>query len=348
MTNRVRFLTSQGGSMFTAWMKLKKPKNLIGLDIDSNQIKLLKIDTHSSPSKIEVFDIAELPANAVVKSEIKDTASVATVLKNQIRKTGITQTEFALAMPRSSTIIKNITLDGRFSEADMESRVWIEAKNNFPELIGNIYLDFAILGPTEDPNILDVILVACRKEILNPYLDVLQQAGLTPKIVDVSNFVLERSLALIAKRTPEIKTVALINLDLTLSTLIVVHEGKLIYSHDESFDGARLLNQVKEFPKDSPNYFEMLKEKLSAHLRHSMHFFYSSRSHIDIQKMILSGDCAVLDNLTTYVQQEIGVDTVLADPFQDFEMSSAINQADLKKQAPALMICCGLALSEVS
>lgn len=329
-------------------MQLNKPNNLIGLDLGTELIKLLKINSYSSPCKVEFFEMAAMPANAVVKGEFKDLAAIADLLKSLVKKVNLTDKNFALAIPRSSTITKNITIDSRLSEDDIESRVWIEAKNHFPELVGDIYLDFSIIGPSaQDPNQLDLILVACRKDILKPRLEILNMAGVTPRIVDVNNFALERALGIILKRNAQLKTSALLNLDLNLSSLIVVQDGKLIYSHDETFDGVRLMKQMSELPKDSPNYIEMLKERLSAHLRHTMHFFYSSRPHVSIDKLMVSGDCAVIEKLTEYIQQEVGLETEIADPFMDMNISSAVNKEEIKKQAPTLMLCCGLALSSV-
>lgn len=332
--------------MLARWLKINQPSDLIGLDIDSNTVKLLKINQYASPFKVEFFETAELPADTVVKGEIKNHQVAAQTIKNHLKKSGFVNKNIALAIPRSSTITKNITIDSRLSEEDIESRVWIEARNQFPELVGEIYIDFSILGPSaDDPNQLDLMLVACRKDVLKPYLEVLNLAGATPKIVDVNNYALERALSVILKRTPEVKTAALLNLDSGSSTLIVIHENKLIYSQDETFDGLRLMKQIRELPKDVPNYIETIKEKLSAHIRHTMHFFYSSRPNINIEKLYLSGDCALLDNVATVIQQETGLDTQIADPFSGMTMSRSVDEKELKKQEPAMMLCFGLALS---
>lgn len=333
--------------LFLPWMALHKNNQIVGLEIGSNSLKLLKINSSTTPKKIENFSIASLPPDAIVKGEIKDYAAVAQVLKNMVKQAGITTKEFALSIPRSSTVIKNITIDSRLSEDEIESRAWIEAKNHFPELVGDIFLDFSILGPAaQDASQLELVLVACRKDQLKPYMDVLHMAGLNPAIIDVNNYALERALSLIANETAS-STIALLNLDFTLSTLIVVHENKLIYAHDEAFDGNRLLKQVREFPKDSPNYVDLLKDSLSAHLRHTIHFFYSSRPNINIDKIILSGDCVTLSSMDLVVHQVTGIETQLANPFVDMTPSSMVNANELKQNAPALMLCCGLALSTV-
>lgn len=324
-----------------------KEKGLIGLDIGSDSLKLLKINSSESPFKIENFSISSLPANT---NKEKDYSIIADTLKKMMKESGVSVSSVALAIPRSSAIIKNITIDSRLTEDEIESRAWIEANRHFPDLVGNIHLDFSILGPSvQDSTQIELILVACRKDQIKPYLEILQLAGLTPKIVDVNSYALERALNVVATMTtPPIKTIAMLNLDFTLSTLIVMQEGKLTYAHDQSYDGHRLMNQAKTVEPNNPKYMDILKETLSAHLRHSIHIFFSSRPNVSVEKIILSGDCSTLPELATFVQHEIGIDTVIADPFANMTMDSRINAEEFQKHKSSLMLCLGLALSTVT
>ncbi len=345
------------------WIQPKQPNNLVGLDIDSGVIKILRINTSKHPHVVENFAIFPLPVGAIVKNEIKDPALCANILKDALRQADLGSCSVAFAIPRSLAIIKNVMVDSRLNESEIESRAWIEADRNFPDLIGDIYLDYNVLGVSaQDPTQLELILVACRKEQLNAYLDLLRNSNLTPKIVDVNCYALERSLSLMASAYPASGAIALLNLNFTLSTLIVVHESQLIYAHDHSYDGQRMMMQIRKFCNlegnlidpipstpaqvDNTAYTDILKENLSSHLRHTMHFFYSSRSNISINKLILAGDCATIPNIVSFIQQEVNIETQLANPFVDMKMTSQIEEETLKIYAPTLMLCCGLAISQ--
>jgi type IV pilus assembly protein PilM len=90
----------------------------------------------------------------------------------------------------------------------------------------------------------------------------------------------------------------------------------------------------------------LLKSALSAHLRHTLHFFYSSRPNINIQKLILAGDCALIPCLDAFIQQEIGIPLELAKPFVNMDVAEGVDRAVLEQSAPVLMLSAGLALSE--
>ncbi|MHB1948170.1 MAG: type IV pilus biogenesis protein PilM [Gammaproteobacteria bacterium] len=332
--------------MLLRLMQLSPIQNeIIGLDIGSDFIKLLKINNKTSPKLVEKYAIAPLPSGAIIKSEIKEPNIVAQILKKTLEETRLKTEHIVLAITRSSTIIKNITIDSRLTPDELETRVYIEAKHQFPDLIGDSYLDYTIIGKSpKDEAQLEVILVACRKNVIDSYISLLNLAGVAPKAVDVNSFAFERALLEIANSAPECKTVALLNLDTSLSTLIVLHDKKLIYAHDESFDAHRLLTQLNEAKNDVEKQQTILKENLSTHLRHAMNFFYSTRSHFNIEKLFVSGDCTKDFNLSDFIHNETGLDTCIADPFSHMQISPEINATEFKKSQSELVLCAGLAL----
>jgi type IV pilus assembly protein PilM len=353
--------------VFLRWFRQRDSTGLVGLDISSDFVKLLKINTTEKPFKVESYAIAALPTGAIVKDEIKNFSAVSALLKNIFSQADLNTKNVALAVPRSSTIIKNINVDNRLSPDEIETRAWFEAYHHFPDLVGEIYLDFSIIGPSpHDPTQLELMLIACRKDRIKPYLELLKQASLNAKIIDVNSYALERSLHMAAKELPGVETIALLNLDYHLSTLVVLHKGDLIFSHDHSFDGIPFKNRVEAYLKnknivknenqnqyigsmqEEDEYMNILQEKLGAHLRHTMHFFYSSRPHISIQQLIISGECANIYNLSTFIQREVGIETMIADPFARMALASTIQKDQLTAQAPMLMLSCGLALSKLT
>ncbi len=116
-------------------------------------------------------------------------------------------------------------IDNRLNAEEIESRAWIEANRHFPDLIGEIYLEFYIQpSSTGKANETELVLIACRKEHIKPYLETLQAAGLTVKIIDVNCYALERALPLVTDISSSIKTIAILNLNINLSSLVVVHK----------------------------------------------------------------------------------------------------------------------------
>jgi len=333
------------------FLGLWKDKNadLLGLDIGSDTIKLIDIDCTQSPMRLNNYAILPLPPGSIEKNEVKDIRAVSQIIKQLYQQFNTKTKEIAIAIPRSAVILKNTTVNSRLSSSEIESRVWLEANQNFPELIGGLYLDYQILGPSsEDSAQLDLLMIACRKDQINPYIDILRQSDLVPNVVDVNSYALERALSICAVDYTNLETTALINLDLALSSLVVVHKNELIYAHDYSYDGHRLIEQTKSYldaeVKDASAYHNMLKENLIPHLLHAMHFFYSSRPHVSIQTLFLSGECVRLPDIANVVEKEIGIPSVVANPFTHMTLASHLKREEVTRVSPMLMLCCGLAL----
>ncbi|OGT45431.1 MAG: hypothetical protein A3E83_00380 [Gammaproteobacteria bacterium RIFCSPHIGHO2_12_FULL_41_20] len=349
-------------SQFIYSLQKKQTRDLIGLDIGTDFLRALKINSTTTPFKVENLSIIAIPPGAIINSEIKDYTAIETVLKKMLAQLNTTTHAVAIAIPRSIAIIKNINIDSRLKTDEIESRAWIEANQHFPDLIGNIYLDFMASGPLPgNPAKQELTLVACRKDQINSYLHLLQKAGLNTKIVDVNCYALARALPLTINQATPLETVALLNLNINLSSLMIIHNNKLIHAHDQSYDGQRLLSQTQKYRLkklidehenhqllDDIEYNAALKEHLLSHLRHIFNFFYTSHPGFTIQKIILSGDCAVIPDLFLFIQREINIETTLANPFAHMTLADNINADEIKKHAPTLMLCCGLALSKTA
>lgn len=355
-------------NQFLAQNKLNDQTNMIGLVITPQHLKLLKINRIDNQYTVEYLKVVELPDGLVANTEIHNCAAVAGILKDIFDHSNLNSKNCVFAIPRSSAIVKTISLDGRLLPEEIESRVWLEANRLFPNLIGDIYLDFVVTGKSDqDSSQIEVLVVACRKEQLKSYLDVMRMSGLNAAVVDVNYYAYERALSLISKQNPELKTIALLNISFALIDLLVVSEGKLVYTHEVSYDGHSLFKllqdlqakghqgsgsaEAKEISTVVPGtdkINEILKSTIGLHLKHAMQFFYSSKPNTRLDRIILSGDtAAAIPEMLAFVHQELAKEVVLADPFKDMKIAANIDKDQLAHFAPALMLCCGLALTKL-
>src|SRR5690606_5042792 len=99
-----------------AFLKSGSIGDFLGVDIGQDKIKILKIDTSVTPYAVKTFAMADVPANAFVKDEIKDPAAIGIILRGMLRDNGISDKNVALASPRSLAIIKTIAVDKRLKD----------------------------------------------------------------------------------------------------------------------------------------------------------------------------------------------------------------------------------------
>ena len=158
------------------------------------------------------------------------------------------------------------------------------------------------------------------------------------------------------------KTVAIVDIGATMTTLSVLHDRKIIYTREQVFGGRQLTEEIQRryglsfeeagiakkqggLPDDYvPEVLEPFKEAMAQQVSRSLQFFFSSSQYNDVDQIILAGGSASIPGIDELIQDKLGTPTVVANPFASMSLSSRVNAQALANDAPALMIACGLAM----
>jgi len=325
------------------FLSSKKPP-LIGLDISSTSVKLMELSRTGSSYRIEGIGVEPLPANAVVEKNVAEVESVGESVKRALAKSKIKSKYCAIAVSGSSVITKKITMP-----------------------VEEVNLDFHVMGETEgNPETVDVLLAACRSENVDDRVAAVELAGLVPKIVDIEAYTVETVFSAMASQMPDEgmdKTVAIVDIGATMTSLSVIHNHRLIYTREQNFGGKQLTEEIMRryglsyeeaglakrqggLPDNyEPEVLDPFKETTAQQVSRFLQFFYSAGGPIgDIDHLVLAGGTASLPNLAELTESHIGVPTTIANPFADMSSSSRVNKANLESDAPSFLIAAGLAI----
>ncbi|MDH5469496.1 MAG: pilus assembly protein PilM, partial [Gammaproteobacteria bacterium] len=287
-------------------------------------------------------------------------------VRRAIKRSGTRCRHAAVAIAGSSTITKVIPMPAGLSEDEMESQIELEADQYVPYPLEEVNLDFEVIGPSEkNPDTVDVLLAACRSENVDLRNAAVETGGLKTQIMDVESFASENAFALLADQLPDQgvgKTVAVIDVGATMTTLNVMHDLKSIYTRDTVFGGKQLTEEImrryglsyeeagmaKRQGGLPENYLtdvlEPFKEAMTQQASRSLQFFYSSSPHSKVDHIVLAGGSASIPGMDEMIQEKLGVDTSIANPFASMSLSARVKPQTLSNDAPALLIACGLAL----
>lgn len=344
----------------------KKP-TLIGIDISSTSIKMLELSKSGSGYRIEGIAVEPLPANSMVDKNIAEIEAVGESVRRALHKSKIKSRHCAIAVAGSSVITKKITMPSNLSDEEMEGQIQLEADQYIPYPLEEVNLDFQIIGETDgNPETVDVLLAACRSENVEGRIAAVELAGLTPKIVDIEAYTIETAFSAIAHNLPDHgmdKTVAIVDIGATMTSLSVIHNHKLIYTREQNFGGKQLTEEIMRryglsyeeaglakrqggLPDNyEPEVLAPFKETTAQQVSRFLQFFYSAGGEIsNIDHLILAGGTAALADLAELTESHIGVPTIIANPFQDMTTTSKINKANLNADGPSFLIAAGLAI----
>jgi type IV pilus assembly protein PilM len=347
-SNKVNEWLATSRRVFSEWLERNlssTSKEVVGVTINADFLKLVKLNSNSNQYELEHFALKSLPTGLVSKNTLVNIPEIANILKSMVAEANLSTKNLAITLSRSSVIIKNITLDHRLTHNEIESRIWMEANRLFPDLITDIYLDFVITGPsTQDPDFNEIVIIACRKNQIQPYIELAEKANLKLKIIDINHYALERAIILINPQIVDVKIVGILGINYNSMHLTVFEGAKLIYSHELNYDGSNLKKAENLEPTSQLDY---IHTHLGPNLQHIMQFFYTSKPKVWIDKIILIDDCAAqIPQLAQYVTRETSKKVLLADPFTQMKIGPNVNKSELDKVAPSLLLCCGVAMSE--
>ena len=339
---------------------------LVGLDISSSAVKLLELSKSGSRYRVESYAVEPLPPNSVVEKNITDVEAVGEAIRRAVKRSGTRTRHAAVAIAGSSVITKLIPMPAGMSEDEMENQIEFEADQYVPYPLEEVNLDFEVLGPSEkNPDTVDVLLAACRSENVDMRNAACETGGIETQVMDVESFASENAFVFLTDHLSEHgagKTVAVIDVGATMTTLNVMHDMKSIYTRDTVFGGKQLTEEIMRryglsyeeagmakrqggLPENyQTDVLEPFKEAMAQQASRSLQFFYSSSPHSKVDHVILAGGSATIPGLDELIQERLGVETSIANPFASMSLSARVKPQTLSNDAPALLIACGLAL----
>ncbi len=339
---------------------------VLGIDISTAAVKVLELSKAGSRYRVESYGVVPLPQDAVVDKNIANVDVVADAIKMAVKQSGTKEKNACVAVAGSSVMTKIIQMSGSLSPDEMEDQIFIEADQYVPYALDEVNLDFEIQGKNEtNPDMVDVLLAASRRENVEDRVEALTKAGLKAKIVDVEAFSMENAFLLLSEQLPkaiETQTVAIADIGSTMTTLNVLHECHTVYVREQGFGGKQLTEEIQRRYGLSyeeaglakrqgglpDNYItdvlEPFKQAMVQQISRALQFFVSSSANREVDSIILAGGCASIPGLEKIVESSIGIQAYVANPFINMALSNRVKPQSLSNDAPAMMIACGLAL----
>ena len=349
-------------------MNLFSRKNIpvLGIDISTAAVKLLELSKAGARYRVESYAVAPLPQDAVVDKNIANVDVIGDVIKTALKQSGSKMKHACVAVSGSAVMNKVITMPASLDEVEMEEQIQVEADQYIPYSLDEVRLDFEVQGANEkNPEMVDVLLAASRKENVDDRVEALKISGLKAKIVDVEAFAIENAFKLLIDQLPDVvegQTIAIADVGATMSTLNVMHDFRTVYTREQGFGGKQLTEEIQRryglsyeeaglakkhgglpdnYTSDVLNPF---MQAMVQQIARSLQFFVSSSANRNIDNIILAGGCASIPGIEKLVEQNLGIPAFVANPFINMALSNKVKPQSLSNDAPAMLLACGLAL----
>lgn len=341
----------------------KKNTTLLGVDITSSAVKVLELAKSGNKLRVESYAIAPLPPKAVVEKNIAEPEVVAEIIRKACAVSKTKLKDVAVAVAGSSVITKMIDMPSGLNDESMEAQIALESDQYIPYPMDEVAVDFETQGVKEsNPELVEVLLAACRRETVDSRVDAVEIAGLEAKVVDIEAYAVERVYDSMGSTDDADNIVAMFDVGSTMTTLSVLNKGKTIYTREQLFGGQQLTEEIQRryglsaeeaalakreggLPDDYET--EVLRPFIDAvaqQMSRSLQFFFSSSQFNDVDIIYVAGGVASIPGLIQEVESSLNTKVMLANPFANMTVSSKVDSAALSNDAPSLLIACGLAM----
>lgn len=344
----------------------QKQSSVLSIDISSAAVKLLELSKVGTRYRVESYGVAPLPMDAVIDKNIANVGVIADAIKVGLKQSGTKLKQATVAVSGSAVMTKLITMDATLNDDAMEEQIMIEADQYVPYALDEVNFDFEVQGINAvNPEMVDVLLAASRRENVDDRVEALSRAGLKTRIVDVEAFAMENAFAMLADQfgdSAEGQTSAIVDIGATMATLNILFERKTIYAREQVFGGKQLTEEIqrryglsyeeaglaKKHGGLPDNYnsdvLEPFKKAMIQQIQRLLQFFVSSSANRSIDNIILAGGCASIPDIDKLIEKSLDIPVLIANPFVNMALSNKIKPQILGNDAPAMMIACGLAL----
>jgi len=340
----------------------KSKKEVIGIDVGSSSVKLVQLKETKGSYQLLNVGIMPLPPEAIVDNTLMDSSSISGVIKNLVASLGVNVKDVACSISGNSVIIRKIVLPAMPSE-ELEDQISWEAEQYIPFDIKDVNMDFQILSPdTVDPTKMNVLLVASKKDIINDYVSVFNEAGMQLSVVDVDSFAVQNAFELNHDSGPD-DIYALINIGASVMNINIVKDNITLFTRDVQMGGNLYTEEIqkqlglseeeaesgKMLARESNNralidVIMKVNETITLEISRSLDFYNSTANDDRITAIFLSGGCSKVYNLVSTISEKISLQVDAINPFAKLKFNEKdFDPEYLQEIGPLMVVPIGLA-----
>ncbi|MBI2247650.1 MAG: type IV pilus assembly protein PilM [Armatimonadetes bacterium] len=357
-------------------MGLFGSKSLVGIDVGSHAIKAVEIAPAGSRFRVLHAGSGDTPPGSVKEGVVVEPQAVGAAVRGVLAASGIKAGRVVSAVGGQAVIVRELKLPP-MSDEELKQAARFEAERYIPYGVKEVNMDFDVIGETTEENQKKVVvlLVAARREIVDKHVQALEAAGLEPFVLDVESFAVMRSLDPQAHTNGQGEAAVFVDLGAETSDIVITEGGQLRLTRNVNIGGDALTRaiatrlemefksaeQVKEEkgtvllegePLPDDRTVQSLHEvmlpilgDLATEVRRSLDYFQTRWRESRVGRVVLSGGTARLANLDRFLSLELGVETVIGDPFLACEVAERVLPSDQRKEVgPSMATAVGLAM----
>nr|WP_199311847.1 type IV pilus assembly protein PilM [Phormidium tenue] len=357
----------------------RKPRG-VGIELTPERVNLARLKKQGTSLKLEALASVELAEGIYEEGQILDTAAMADAIQTVLTESKLKVKQATTAIP-GRAITRVIPVPAELDDNELREMVLNqEASLYLPFPREEADVDYQKLGYFVDEDGIEkvqVLLVAVRKDLTDPYIEVFQQAGLALNVLETSSFALIRTIREQLRQFTPQEAAAVVDIEFENTEISIVVDGVPHFSRTVpigTFQIQSALSRAMNLPPSrntellqgmtvpiqtmdtvgapqmgntNPGTTAMLRVlgELSDELRRSIDFYLNQGEDMEVAQLLLAGPGASIGQLDEFLAQRLSLPASQIDPISALSLEVAEDIPESQRAGLATVI--GLGMREV-
>jgi type IV pilus assembly protein PilM len=308
----------------------------IGLDIGQTRIKAVSLSRQNNSLILDNFSVLPSPQKGMLSEALVDEEEMAAAIGKVVADLKVNSKTVNIALSDSKVYTKVIEMPV-LSDKELSLAIYWEAERHIPVALSTITLVWNILKRPLNASTgekMQVLMVGAPTDLINKYQKILQMANLTLSSIETETLAIVRALVV-----PNLPSTIIVSIGATSTSLAIIRDGILILTYSIQTGGNAISRAIEaDFgltPSQGEEYkktYGFAKEGAGQKIGKSTEpilasiileikkalAFYSQKYKDDsiIQQILLSGGTARLPGIDLFFAENLGIETVIANPWK--------------------------------
>lgn len=326
------------------------PSELIGVDIGTTSIKVCTVKGGKSGFKLSRFGRKSYDDDLLHDGNIIDQEFVARELRALLAQTGINCRSAAASLSSYTVITKRITIPFVPKE-DLDQSVMLEVENVIPFPLQDIYYNYYVMNADEEKgDMMNLLIVAAKREIVDAYINTFNLAGLNLLILDVDIFAITNLVEMLY--APKDFSVVTADVGASVTNIAIVKGQSIEFTREILIGGKYLTADIGRVLKvehseaekkklggddEAQELFSEFIMNVASEINKTINFYVATKPKETVGKIFLTGGSALIAHLKEEIESETGVEVEFLNPFLAFNGHEDDQQASDQCFAPVAL-----------
>jgi type IV pilus assembly protein PilM len=338
--------------------------NIFGLDIGSNSIKVCQTIKDGKTVKLVSVGLVASPVSNIVSESEQDIIDLAEAIKKLRQDSQISTKKVVLGMGETQVFSRILEFPKMKEEELAEALPW-EAEQVIPMPLEKVNLDWQVLKTVtaaDGTEKIKVLMIAAPISLIQKYQKITELAGL--ELIVLETELLAASRVLVGQ---DCAPTIIVDIGYNSTDFGIVNKGTLAFTRSIPTSGGALtrviasslsmdIAQADQYKMTYGLLSDQLEGKIGKIISpvvkviidevKKVQLFWNSNENEAIKSIILYGGSANLPGLTTLLNQALGIEVQIGNPFGSLVIEEKLRTSLLDKSG-LLTVAIGLSQKEI-